>query len=88
MHVPLHVCVCVGGGCEVCANFILGVINTCENFGNKAKVTNIECYSWHEFDIIVRCFLTFGHSYTFNIFNVSLVHITRLLSAHQCIINN
>ncbi len=37
MHIRTSVaikCVCVGGGGEVCANFILGVINTCENFEN------------------------------------------------------
>ncbi len=35
MHIRTSVaikCVCVGGRGEVCANFILGVINTCENF--------------------------------------------------------
>ncbi len=50
-YTPMHVrtsvaikCMFVGGGGggEDCANFILGVINSCENFERKAKVTNIE----------------------------------------------
>ncbi len=35
---------------EVCANLILGVINTCENFETKAKVTNVE--AWHDIKVI------------------------------------